>query len=254
MTKKEEAEPFIQKHQLQRFESVPWNPLLPIVGYSGKIHDLECFLVWAGSDNRYKVNNVATTASAVSAYASIAALQPDVVISAGTAGGFSSRGAQIGDVYVSSKCIYHHRRIPDDIEDEHEFGDYGLGNFRSPPLGKLAKRAGLKVGVVSTSDSLDYTMQDLQVMHGEGASVKEMEAAAIAWVCHSLKTPFFALKSITDIVDDEERTSQEEFYENLAMASRNLQTKLSLVLSLIQGKPMLYWRWDYVAAASNDET
>mmetsp|Transcript_20511 Transcript_20511/g.28834 ORF Transcript_20511/g.28834 Transcript_20511/m.28834 type:complete len:99 (+) Transcript_20511:801-1097(+) len=97
-------------------------------------------------------------------------------------------------------------------------------------------------------------MQDLQVMHGEGASVKEMEAAAIAWVCHSLKTPFFALKSITDIVDDEERTSQDEFYENLAMASRNLQSKLSLVLGLIQGKSMMYWRWDYTKTAGNDDS
>lgn len=33
--------------------------------------------------------------------------------------------------------------------------EYGFGHFRSPPLMKLAHEAGLKLGVVSTSDSLD---------------------------------------------------------------------------------------------------
>jgi len=33
------------------------------------------------------------------------------------------------------------------------------------------------------------------------ASVKDMEAAAIAWVAKLSNTPFFALKIVTDIVD-----------------------------------------------------
>ena len=37
--------------------------------------------------------------------------------------------------------------------------------------------------VVSTGDSLDHTATDLEIMRSEGAQVKEMEAAAIAWVC-----------------------------------------------------------------------
>jgi hypothetical protein len=78
---------------------------------------------------------------------------------------------------------------------------YGFGHFRSPPLAGLARHCRLKTGVVSTSDSLDATAGDLELLRAEGAAVKEMEAAAVAWVCQQVRTPFFALKSITDIVD-----------------------------------------------------
>ena len=57
------------------------------------------------------------------------------------------------------------------------------------------------MGVVSTSDSLDASPLDLELLRAEGAAVKEMEAASIAWVCEQLAVNFFALKSITDIVD-----------------------------------------------------
>ena len=67
----------------------------PFKAYSGKIPDknLEVVVVWAGGDPRFPGNNVGTTASTASAYASILGFQPDLVHSAGTAGGFSSTSA-----------------------------------------------------------------------------------------------------------------------------------------------------------------
>jgi hypothetical protein len=50
------------------------------------------------------------------------------------------------------------------------------------------------MGVVSTSDSLDHTQRDLDVMRSEGAAVKEMEAAACAWVAQQSQIPFVAVK------------------------------------------------------------
>ena len=73
---------------------------------------------------------------------------------------------------------------------------------------------GLKRGIVTTSDSLDVDGRDLELMTGEGAVVKEMEAAAVAWVCKQLGCPFVAIKAVTDIVDGEEAT-REEFESNL---------------------------------------
>ncbi len=40
-------------------------------------------------------------------------------------------------------------------------------------------------------------------MQQNNVAVKEMEAAGIAWALHFFGTPFFCLKSITDIVDGE---------------------------------------------------
>lgn len=66
-------------------------------------------------------------------------------------------------------------------------------------------------------------------------AVKEMEAAAIAWVCSLSQTPFFCVKSITDIVDGE-RATTEEFLENLGSAAASLQATLPKVLEFVAGK------------------
>ena len=55
--------------------------------------------------------------------------------------------------------------------------------------------------MVSSGNSLDYTEQDMTFMLSNKVAVKEMEAAAVAWVASLFQTPMFCLKSITDIVD-----------------------------------------------------
>ena len=59
----------------------------------------------------------------------------------------------------------------------------------------------MQSGLVSSGNSLDYTSQDLAFMQDQKVAVKEMEAAAIAWVAALFGIPMFSLKSITDIVD-----------------------------------------------------
>ena len=84
---------------------------------------------------------------------------PDLVLSVGTAGGFAQRGATIGDVFLSTKCVFHARRIPEASRTEKPnpnvvvLEEYGFGHFRSPDLVGLAHAANLKQGVVTTSDS-----------------------------------------------------------------------------------------------------
>ena len=59
----------------------------------------------------------------------------------------------------------------------------------------------MQSGLVSSGNSLDYTIQDMAFMQEQKVAVKEMEAAAIAWVAALFKIPMFSLKSVTDIVD-----------------------------------------------------
>ena len=69
-------------------------------------------------------------------------------------------------------------------------------------------------------------------MKNHEASVKDMEAAAIAWSCALFKTPMVGLKVVTDIVDGEMAT-QDEFLANLAAASKSLQESLPKLLDTI---------------------
>lgn len=59
----------------------------------------------------------------------------------------------------------------------------------------------MQSGIVSSGNSLDFTKEDMDVMVARGASVKDMEAAAVAWAAHLHACPMFALKAVTDIVD-----------------------------------------------------
>ncbi|KAJ9526327.1 hypothetical protein QJQ45_009764 [Haematococcus lacustris] len=74
-------------------------------------------------------------------------------------------------------------------------------------------------------------------MAAEGAAVKEMEVAAIAWVAALFNKPVVAIKAITDIVDGE-RATQEEFLENLGAAAAALQATLPQVLEFMAGKAL----------------
>jgi len=61
---------------------------------------------------------------------------------------------------------------------------------------------------------------------------KDMEAAAVAWVCEKVGIPFTALKVTTDLVDGEEPT-ETEFVTNLQYASERLsEAMFSLIHEL----------------------
>ena len=201
-------------------------------------------------DNRFGGNNVATTAASVSTYAALSTFgRPDLVLSVGTAGGFAQKGAKIGDVFLSTKCVFHARRIPEPSRMEVSnpnvvvLEEYGFGHFRSPNLIGLVHEAELKQGVVTTSDSLDTTEKDMELMMAEGATIKEMEATAVAWVCHNAGIPFAAIKSITDIVDHIEgqngtnitsaASTKDMFDRNFDTAVNSLKEKVCKVLKLL---------------------
>jgi 5'-methylthioadenosine nucleosidase len=55
---------------------------------------------------------VGTNPAVLAAHIAIQTLHPDLVINAGTAGGFMAKGGSVGDVYVSTCLRHHDRRIP----------------------------------------------------------------------------------------------------------------------------------------------
>ncbi len=66
----------------------------------------------AGKCQVHGVDNVGTVPAAVTAYLAVHEFKPDLVISVGTAGGFKSKGAAIGDVFLATAFANHDRRIP----------------------------------------------------------------------------------------------------------------------------------------------
>ena len=162
------------------------------------------------------------------AHLTIEALRPDLVVSAGTAGGFKAKGAAIGDVFLSAEpVVFHDRRI-----GLPGFKEMGIGSYPCVDTASMAQSLGLKRGVVTSGSSLDHPEADLAVMRETGGSVKEMEAAAIAWVCMLRGAPFLGVKAITDLLDGGNAT-EDEFIANLERASARLTEELVRVIAWV---------------------
>lgn len=107
------------------------------------------------------------------------------------------------------------------------FDKYGLGHYACCSTPQLQAALSLEGGCVSSGNSLGWVQEDMDIMTQHAAVAKEMEAAAIAWVCDMFDVPFLCVKAVTDIVDGD-RPSQDEFLENLSAAARSLQVRSAI--------------------------
>eukprot|EP00947_MAST-08B_sp_MAST-8B-sp1_P005069 g5069.t1 len=190
-------------------------------------------VVMAAKDAVEGVDSVGTVPAALNTFLAIQSFKPDLIINAGTCGGFKARGGDIGDVYVATKFVNHDRRIPGLGP---AFENYGLGIREGPAVDKLIAELGYKPGVVSTGNSLDCLDSEMALFEKHGATCKEMEAAGMAYAAGLTGTPMIGVKVITDIVDGEHATP-EEFLKNFAAAGKSLQEAVPRVLRYVIGRP-----------------
>ncbi|XVE93777.1 hypothetical protein REPUB_Repub01dG0223900 [Reevesia pubescens] len=225
-----EALPVVNKFQLIENPHSSFPKGVPWVHYHGTYKDIVMNLVWPGKDLTLGVDSVGTISASLMTYASIQALQPDLIINAGTAGGFKAKGAGIGDVFLVSHVAFHDRRIPIPV-----FDLYGVGLRQAFSTPNLLKALNLKTGKLSTGDSLDMSPHDEASITANDATVKDMEGAAVAYVADLLKVPAIFVKAVTDIIDGEKPTA-EEFLQNLAAVTASLDQAVSQVIDFISGK------------------
>lgn len=230
MAMEEEAKPIIQDLNLEPRGFLL--PPLPMLFYEGQLFETKIDLITSGKCTTHDVDHIGPQAAVLNAATVVGRLQPDLIINAGTAGGFIKAGGKIGDVYLSyPRVCFHDRRIP-----LPGFDAYGIGSYPCIDSREIAKNLDLKTGIISTGSSLDFTEKDIELMNSSGAVVKEMEAASIAWIANLYNTPFLAIKAITDLVDNETPT-EEEFLKNLQSASKALSKETVRVIQfIISGK------------------
>lgn len=214
-----EAAPFLARGDFHRVDDD--------AVYGFEFHESDGVVVAiAGAHPRFKVDSIGTVPAVLLAHTLINRFKVTRLINAGTAGGFEARGGAIGDVYLGAEAVvFHDRRVPLD-----GFEAMGRGHFPVDADAGLARSLGLKLGVVSTGDSLDCTDEDAKHLAALGASVKEMEAAGIAWVCERQRVPLVLVKAITDLVDHHASTAS-QFVQNYALATSKLATALSGVVA-----------------------
>ncbi|XP_009621337.1 5'-methylthioadenosine/S-adenosylhomocysteine nucleosidase [Nicotiana tabacum] len=225
-----EALPLVNKFQLTEDLDSLFPKGVPWVRFYGNYKGLAINIVCPGKDPALGVDGVGTVSASLVTYASIQALKPDLIINAGTAGAFGAKGASIGDVFLASEVAFHDRRIPIPV-----FDIYGVGSRKAFATPNLLKELNLKVGKLSTGDSLDMSPMDEASIVANDATVKDMEGAAVAYVADLLKVPVIFLKAVTDVVDGDKPTA-EEFLQNLAAVTAALDQTATQVVDCISGK------------------
>ena len=239
MAMEAEAAPLRTALQMRSLERPAWGAALPPSLWHTPARPGRCEVVLAvnGTDPRTGVDCIGSTAAGLATQVVLDACRsatgglPDLLLSVGTAGGWRRNGAEIGDVYLAwDRFVCHDRRI-----DLPGYDAFGRGDLPAADLRPHAEALGCRLGIVTTGDSLDESPVDAARIRASGAEVKEMEAAAVAWVGELHRVPVGAVKAITDLVDAEAPTAA-QFTANLATAATALQVTTIALLERLAGE------------------
>jgi 5'-methylthioadenosine nucleosidase len=228
-----EAQPIIQHMNMKQIEHT-MDSQLPASAYEAEMEKGRVILVVSGKCMSHGVDRIGAQGLNLVAWEALKSFKPDLLINAGTAGGFQKQGAAPGDVYVSTESIKYHDRL---LKPDMVFLNYGVGSYRCLPIPYIAKRLGLKEGVISTGGSLLSSPQEIEQMTVNNAAVKEMEAAGIAEVAQMRNVPFIGLKIVTDLVDTDE-CPQNQFTNNFDNLINHLADKVQQLCIVLMGQPL----------------
>lgn len=226
----EEAQYIIDKLGLKECNKLPTK--YPHRLFEKKTENYQLTLIengrYAGAPD---VSLIGTVAASVATHLVIQNLNPDLVINAGTAGGRKAMGEKIGDVLVASQVYFHDHRVslPGYCE---KFPGGFIAKSRSQ---KIAEKLKLPFVIMSSGNSFDMNDEDKKLIEAYQSRAKEMELAAIAWMCEVHEIEWMGIKAITDIIDDELKPSAEQFFANLKLACENLATIVEAALMTFDG-------------------
>jgi len=199
--------------------------------YTGTLHGTEIALLKSG---------IGKVAAAMGATLLLEHCQPDVIINTGSAGGLAPT-LKVGDIVVSDEARYH------DV-DVTAFG-YEIGQLPGCPAGfkadeKLIAAAEECIGqlqlnavrglIVSGDAFINGSVMLAKIRHNFPQAIAvEMEATAVAHVCHNFGIPFVVVRAISDVADQQSHISFDEF---LAVAAKQSTLMVeTLVQKLARG-------------------
>ncbi|MEK3934122.1 5'-methylthioadenosine/S-adenosylhomocysteine nucleosidase [Sporosarcina sp. FSL W7-1349] len=159
--------------------------------------------------------------------------KPNVVLNTGSAGGFDDR-LEVGTVVISDEVRHH------DV-DVTAFG-YEHGQVPGLPaayesderLIQIAREAVEEIGehqhatgLIASGDTFMSNLDHVEAVKGHFPSMiaGEMEAAAVAQVCHRFGTPFVVIRALSDIAGKDSSISFDEFLPIAARHSTDIVLK-----------------------------
>jgi adenosylhomocysteine nucleosidase len=198
--------------------------------YQGQLNDKEVILTKSG---------IGKVAAAVATTLLLERFQPDTIINTGSAGGYDTK-LNVGDIVISTEVRFH------DV-DLTAFG-YEIGQMAQLPAAFKADRE-----LINVAQKAAQSIKDLNIIQGlictgdifmanpEKAEIArqnfptmvacEMEAAAIAQVCHQFNVPFVIIRSLSDIAGKKSELSFEQY---LPIAAKNASILVETIINRLR--------------------
>ena len=187
----------------------------------GKLRGKEVVLLKSGIG---KVNAAMATTILIERFS------PEHIINTGSAGGFSDK-LEVGDIVVSSEVVHHDVDV---TAFDYEYGqvpgmpatfeaDRSLVDSAMKAIDQLDVKG--EVGLIATGDSFMEDPKRVNEIREKFPTMiaAEMEAAAIAQVCHQYNLPFVIIRALSDIAGKESSVSFDAF---LKKAAHNASTMI----------------------------
>lgn len=180
--------------------------------YESKMNNIEIVLVECGVG---KVNAARTTQILIDN------MKVDYIFNIGVAGGVSNK-LSVGDIVLGEKLVQHDFDI---TSFNHEKGyipsvgvyidsDTYLLNIANEVLNSI-KDITYHRGVIASGDIFcTETKMSEKIATKFNALCVEMEGASIAQVCFLSHVPFLIIRSISDVINDNNKVTYEEFLES----------------------------------------
>lgn len=197
--------------------------------YEGKISKVDVVLVQSGIG---KVNAARTTQILIDN------IQVDYIFNIGVAGGLD-QSLSVGDIVIGEKLIQHDFDITAFGHNKGFIPDVGDYIDADPYLINLAnevllndKEISVKHGVIASGDIFcSESWMSEKINKKFNALACEMEGASIAQVCYLCHIPFLILRSISDVPNNNNAVTYEEFLEHstkvIASSMKKLLEKLN---------------------------
>ncbi|MEC5342982.1 5'-methylthioadenosine/S-adenosylhomocysteine nucleosidase [Brenneria populi] len=183
--------------------------------YTGRLHGIDVALLKSG---------IGKVSAALGTTLLLEHCRPDMVINTGSAGGLAAT-LKVGDIVVSDEVRYHDADVTAFGYEPGQMAGCPAAFIADEGLIALAKDAIAKLqlnavrGLIVSGDAFINGAEPLARIRKTfpQAIAVEMEATAIAHVCHQFALPFVIVRAISDVADQESHLSFDEF---LAVAAR----------------------------------
>ncbi|MGB2992360.1 MAG: 5'-methylthioadenosine/S-adenosylhomocysteine nucleosidase [Paenisporosarcina sp.] len=185
---------------------------------------------YAGHDVVLLKSGIGKVNAAMSTAILLHHFKPEAVINTGSAGGFDSL-LEVGAIVISDEVRHHDVDVTAFGYEMGQVPDLPAAFMSDAKLRKLAEEAVEELGqhqsasgLIATGDSFmgDPARVESVRKHFPHMKAVEMEAAAVAQVCHQFDVPFVVIRALSDIAGKESSISFDEFLPTAAEHSTQI--------------------------------